>query len=67
MTDDKIKEFRKELSQLLDKYNVSIGFTCGENSDTHGLYNDYIVVRENGSGQNIVEADDWWLTKSDLL
>lgn len=67
MTNDKIKEFKKELSQLLDKYNVSIGFTCAENSDTHGLYNDYIVVQENESGQNIVEADDWWLTKSDLL
>lgn len=67
MTDEKIKEFKLELAQLLIKYNVSIAFTCGEYCDTYGLYDDHIVIQEKESRQNIVEADGWWLLASDLL
>ena len=47
MTDERIKEFKQELAQLLIKYDVSIGFTCGESSDTHGLYDDQVVIQRN--------------------
>lgn len=67
MTEEKIKEFKQELAQLLIKYNVSIAFTCGEHCNTYGLYDDHVIIQENGSRQNIVEADGWWLLASDLL
>lgn len=66
MTEGSIKEFKKELCLLLDKYNVSIGFTCGSSSDTQGLYDDHVIIQENGSRENIVEADGWWLDRNDL-
>lgn len=67
MTDEKIKEFKQELAQLLIKYDVSIAFTCGECCDTQGFYDDHIVIQEKESRQNIVETDGWWLLASDLL
>ena len=66
MTDERIKEFKQELAQLLIKYDVSIGLTCGESSDTHGLYDDQVVIEDNKTGKNIVEAGDWWLSAEDL-
>lgn len=30
--------FRKELKELLKKYNASIDFSCSDCSDTHGIY-----------------------------
>lgn len=66
MTEEKIKEFKKELSELLKRYDVGIGFTCGTGSDTYGLYDDRIVIQENGTEKNIIEADGWWLSESDI-
>ena len=37
-------EFAKELAQLLEKYNVSIEWTCAEDSDTHGIYGDEMLI-----------------------
>ena len=51
---------------IIGKYDVSIGFTCGESSDTHGLYDDQVVIEDNKTGKNIVEAGDWWLSAEDL-
>lgn len=66
MTNDNIIQFKNELRQLLEKYNASILFTCSESSDTHGLYNDHIVIVDNKSKEYIVEADGWFLNPSDL-
>ena len=41
---ENIDNFKKELKELLIKYNASIGFNCGENSDTHGLYDEKMVI-----------------------
>lgn len=49
MTDEKIKEFKLELAQLLTKYNVCIAFTCGECCDTQGFYDDQVIIQENES------------------
>lgn len=40
----KQKEFLKEFKDLLLKYNVEIGWTCDECSDTYGLYNDHLYI-----------------------
>ena len=42
----KILEFKSKLKSLLEEYDVSIGFTCGESSDTYGLYEDCIVIQK---------------------
>ena len=54
MTDDDIKDLKKDLLQLFMKYNVSIGFTCADCSDTYGLYDDHIVIQDNNSRENVL-------------
>lgn len=66
MTEKRIKEFKQELAQLLNKYDVYIAFTCGEYCDLHGLYDDQVVIQDNKTGENIVEAGGWWLSAKDL-
>lgn len=66
MTDDNIKDLKKDLCELLMKYNVSIGFSCSDDSDTYGLYDDHIVIQDNNSRENILETDGWWLNTSYL-
>lgn len=66
MTDDNIKDLKKDLCELLMKYNVSIGFSCSDSSDTYGLYDDHIVIQDNDSRENILETDGWWLNASCL-
>lgn len=66
MTDENIMQLKRELCQLLKKYNVSIHFSCGEFSDTQGLYNDHIVIVDNSNEECIVESDGWSLTSNDL-
>lgn len=46
---------------------MCIAFTCGECCDTQGFYDDQVIIQENESRQNIVEAVGWWLLASDLL
>lgn len=66
MTNDDIKDLKKDLLQLFMKYNVSIGFTCADCSDTYGLYDDHIVIQDNNSRENVLETDGWWLNISHL-
>lgn len=66
MTDDNIKDLKKDLCELLMKYNVSIGFSCSDSSGTYGLYDDHIVIQDNDSRENILETDGWWLNASCL-
>lgn len=66
MTDDDIKDLKKDLLQLFMKYNVSIGSTCADCSDTYGLYDDHIVIQDNNSRENVLETDGWWLNISHL-
>lgn len=66
MSEAKITRLRNELADLLEKYNVRIVFTCGDNSDTHGLYNDHIAVQEKDTDVNVIVSDDWSLSARDL-
>jgi hypothetical protein len=66
MTTKDIRNLEKELKALMLKYNVYIAFTCVDSSDTHGLVNDRIVIRERNTDNNIIESDGWHLYPSDL-
>ena len=66
MTDGDIENLKKDLLQLFMKYNISIGVSCADCSDTYGLYDDHIVIQENDSRKNVLETDGWWLGISDL-
>lgn len=56
--------FRQELKELLEKYNVSIGFSVSECSDTYGLYDEKIIIRHNN--EKWIEVDGWVIDGSDL-
>lgn len=57
MDNNKIDSFKKELSDLLGKYNVRISFVCNDNSDYSGLKNDRIVIDT---------YDSWKLTSNNI-
>ena len=67
MEEYKITEFKAKLKALLEEYDVSIGFSCGESSDPYGLYEDRIVIQTNKSPEkNIYESGSWWILAKDL-
>lgn len=39
-----MNEFQIELKALLDKYNATISWGCSPCSDTHGIYDEYMIV-----------------------
>lgn len=61
-----IRNLERELKAIMLKYNVYIAFSCDDCSDTYGLVNDRIVIRERATDENIIESDGWHLTPSDL-
>ena len=40
----RVEEFKKELKELLTKYDATLGVTLGFGSDTHGIYDEEVVV-----------------------
>lgn len=67
MDNNKIDSFKKELSDLLGKYNVRIMFICNDNSDFSGLINDRIVVIDEKTGEIIIDTyDSWKLTSNNI-
>ena len=69
MSDTKT-EFYKEFRALLEKYNVGIEFHCGEGSDTHGIYDEKIIVYHTKPGtfhnENWIVVNGWGIDKNDL-
>ncbi len=66
------EEFLKELKALLDKYDVSISFSVGSSSDTHGLYDEKIVIDHRISKNSFkeetwLEVDGWGLSAHDII
>lgn len=57
--------FYKMILLLLQKVK-SNGMMDMTDSDTYGLYDDHIVIRNNDSRENVLETDGWWLSISDL-
>lgn len=68
MNDEQIKEFKNELKLLLEKYNVYIGLNFADCSDTHGMYDERIVIYSDSWRQQdeIVLTNGYTLYPSDL-
>jgi hypothetical protein len=47
-------EFINELDVLLKKYNASIQWDCSQCSDTHGIYDERMIVI-NGKGETLLD------------
>lgn len=64
------EEFLLEFRALLEKYNVGISFSVDPCSDTHGLYDEKMVIYHQEP--NSIHAEDWFevygysIDKSDL-
>jgi hypothetical protein len=63
-------EFRLELKALLKKHNAFICFSVGECSDTHGLYDEKMVIGQTIPGTlqeiDLFEVDGWSIGSNDL-
>lgn len=68
----KIVEFKRKFSALLKEYNVMIGFSVGESSDTYGLHGERIVVSTRTDRVNktaateIMSVEGWWMDHTDI-
>ncbi len=56
---------QQELKVLLEKYNASIVWTCGESSDMHGIYGEQMVVFD-GNGKTLFAVEGGSITAEDL-
>lgn len=64
------KQFLIELKELLEKYNASINWTCGDGSDTYGIYDDkmYVDFRlDKGGYEEIDICNSWGFNARDLI
>lgn len=53
------EEFLQKLKALMEEYRVSIGFTVGDCSDTHGLYDEKMVITHRVHPDKFHE--EYWL------
>lgn len=70
---DRKEEFLTKLQELLEEYGASISFTCGPCSDTHGLYDERMVIemvksqaRSPWDTEEIFYAWGWGISTGDL-
>ena len=68
----KINEFQIELKALLAKYNATISANVGEGSDTHGIYDEHILVYlSDEKGRDIkgeeYRIDDWFIDSFNVI
>lgn len=63
-----INNFKMELKELLKKYNASISFSVGECSDTHGLYDEKMVltINENSREEESEHINGWDVSSHEL-
>jgi len=61
--------FLAELKKLLQEHNVTIGFDVSPCSDTHGLYDEKIVItkHEGFNEKTWLEVSGWGIDASDIL
>lgn len=57
------KDFKKELAELLEKYNAKIGFTCSECSDVFGLSDDHLIAEIKIGSESFTTdlSSGWWI------
>ena len=59
------KLFKKELTELLEKYKVSIDFRCGQNSDWHGIYDARLEITDN-TNQAVLIFQDTYINSQEI-
>lgn len=65
LTDEQKRAFLSELKALLTKYDASIGCELGEGSDTHGIYDEKIVISDK-DGEPIYTSHGFHLDTSEI-
>jgi hypothetical protein len=58
------KEFLSELKALLKKYDVTIGFSVSECSDTYGLNDEKMIIYHKD--ENWLEVYGWGIDHTDI-
>lgn len=63
-----INNFKVELKELLERYNASISFSVGEGSDTHGLYDEKMIltVNEDSKEEEAEHINGWDVSAHEL-
>jgi len=56
--------FKKELKELLEKYDAYIYFSVGEGSDSQGLYDEKMCI--SLEGKEVITVSGYSLDSSDL-
>lgn len=65
MDDNRKQEFINKLRQLLDEYDVIVGFKVAPGSDTWGLDGERVAF-EDKFGNVILEVNGWWMGAEDI-
>lgn len=60
----RIVEFKKELRELLSKYDASLRVLYDDCSDMHGVYGEHMAVELDGRSHFL--CDHWGIDVSDL-
>lgn len=58
-------KFKEELKALLDKYGAMIYWSCGENSDTYGIYDSHLEVSFKDSNKRL-RGDNGYITSNNI-
>ena len=61
-----IEDFKKDLKELLDKYNATIVFNCSDDSDLYGIHDERISAEIKGIDGEIVLGKYYSVDKTDL-
>lgn len=61
---DKQREGLQKLKEVLKEYDLSIGFTCSDCSDTHGLHDDEVII--HCGDEKVAGTQSWWLSHDTL-
>lgn len=66
MDNDKVNNLKRELKELLEKYNVSIQFGFNDSTDTHGIHGERIEIVENGTNKVVLSNRGFDMTVHDI-
>lgn len=61
-----IAQFKRELKDLLERYNACLGFNVSECSDTYGLYEERMEVSFDNYPEAVKLADGWGVCPHEL-
>lgn len=63
---EKQKSFQEELKSLLEKYSATISWTCGECSDTHGIYDEKMIIYSDNPDMNLLVVEGSYISASEV-